>query len=263
MELGLSGKVAVVAGASQGLGLAVAEALAAEGAHLGLCARNETTLLAESKGLEASYGISVLACPTDVTDELQVNRFVSQVHKRFGRIDILVANAGGPPASSFDTASVEEWQQAIELNLMSTIFLCRAVIPTMKEQHAGRLLAIASVSAKQPVDGLILSNVSRAGVLGLMKSLANELGPHRITANVVCPGYTRTERLRQLAYRLSESEGLSAEAIYERWSSTIPLGRIGEPEEFANVVVFLASDRASYVTGTCIQVDGGHVKSTF
>ncbi len=263
MELGLSGKVAVVAGASRGLGLAVAEALAAEGAHLGLCARTEATLLDASKGLEARHGISVVARPTDVADESQVDRFVSDVRERFGRIDILVANAGGPPSTRFETTRVEEWQQAVKLNLMSTIFLCRAVIPTMKEQRSGRLLAITSISVKQPVDGLILSNVSRAGVLGLMKSLANELGPHRITANVVCPGYTRTDRLVELAGRLSVREGLSTDAIYERWSSTIPLGRIGEPEEFAAVVAFLASERASYVTGTCIQVDGGHVKSPF
>lgn len=238
-------------------------ALAAEGADLVLAARDAQTLDAAAKQIETSHGTSVLAIPTDVTREADVNRLLEASMERFQRVDVLVANAGGPPASRFESTDVGAWKQGIELNLLSTIYLCRAVVPVMKRQGSGRIVAITSVSVKQPVDGLILSNTARSGVAGMMKTLSNELAPHGIGVNVVCPGYTRTDRLVELASRMSEQEGVSEDAIQKRWTDQIPMGRLGEPEEFGAVVVFLCSDRASYVTGTCLQVDGGLVKGPY
>ena len=266
MDLGLSDKVAIVAGGSRGLGKACAMTLAAEGAELVLAAREENTLQAAAAEIEAAHdrrGRKVLAVPTDVTREEDVDRLVEASMEKFSRVDVLVANAGGPPASHFETTDVSAWRSAIELNLLSTIYLCRAVVPVMKRQGSGRIVAITSISVKQPVDGLILSNTARAGVVGMMKTLSNELAPCGIGVNVVCPGYTKTDRLVDLASRLSEQDSVSEEAIQKRWTDQIPMGRLGDPAEFASVVAFLCSERASYVTGTCLQVDGGVVKSVY
>jgi len=261
MDLGLAGKIALVAGASRGLGRACASALAAEGAELIVASRDEKTLEAAAQSLRAEHGGGVLAVPTDVTRENEVDRLVSQAEERYGRIDILVTNAGGPPASRFETTGMAEWKRGLELNLMSTIYLCRGVVPLLKKRGRGRIVAITSISVKQPVDGLILSNTARAGVAGLMKTLSTELAPHGIGVNVVCPGYTRTDRLVDLASRLSRQEGIPEKEVYRRWTDQIPMGRLGEPEELAAVVAFLCSERASYVTGTCLQVDGGVVRA--
>ena len=266
MDLGLSGKVAIVAGGSRGLGKACAMTLAAEGANLVLAARDDNTLQAAATEIEATHGRKgrkVLAVPTDVTREEDVDRLVEAAMEKYSRVDVLVANAGGPPASHFETTDVAAWKSAIELNLLSTIYLCRGVVPVMKRQRNGRIVAITSISVKQPVDGLILSNTARAGVVGMMKTLSNELAPDGIGVNVVCPGYTKTDRLVDLASRLSEQEGVSEEAIQKRWTDQIPMGRLGDPAEFASVVAFLCSERASYVTGTCLQVDGGVVRSVY
>ncbi len=263
MDLGFAGKVALVTGASRGLGRAVAELLAVEGAAVALAARDPETLEAAARDIRERSRADVLFQPTDVTREDEVSALVDRVIDRFGRLDVLVANAGGPPASRFETTELSDWRSGIDLSLLSTILLCRSVVPHMKEQHSGRIVAVTSISVKQPVEGLILSNTARAGVVGLMKTLSNELGPFGIGVNVVCPGYTRTDRLVELASRLSEQEGVAPEAIYARWTSQIPMGRLGEPSEFASVVAFLCSDRASYVTGTCLQVDGGAVKGVF
>lgn len=263
MDLDLAGKVAMVAGASSGLGKAVAETLAVEGAKVSIAARSEQKLNAVARGIEEQYSAEVLSQPTDVRLEDEVDAWTRSTVERFGRIDILVANAGGPPTSTFVDTSVQTWRDAVELNLMSTIFMCGTVVPHMRRQKAGSIIAVTSVSVKQPVDGLILSNTARAGVLGLTKSMSNELAPEGIRVNMVCPGYTRTERLEDLAERLSQSRNVSSEEIYRGWTAAIPMARIGEPEEFASVVAFLASERASYVTGTCIQVDGGAVKGLF
>jgi 3-oxoacyl-[acyl-carrier protein] reductase len=263
VDLGLTGKVALVTGASRGLGKAVADLLAAEGASVALAARNRETLESTAREIRERSGGRILSHTADVTREEEVAALVDRVASELGRIDVLVANAGGPPASRFETTEISDWRSGIELSLLSTILLCRAVVPGMKERRSGRIVAVTSISVKQPVDGLILSNTARAGVVGLMKTLSNELGPFGIGVNVVCPGYTRTDRLVELASRLSGQEGVSVESIYSRWTSQIPMGRLGEPSEFASVVAFLCSERSSYVTGTCLQVDGGAVKGVF
>lgn len=263
MDLDLSGRIALVSGASRGLGKAVAATLAAEGARLSLASRDRRVLEQTAREIEAGSGAEVHFRATDVTRETEVTAWVEEAKERLGAVDILVANAGGPPSTRFDTTEISQWKDAIELNLLSTILLCRAVVPFMKERRSGRIVAITSISVKQPVDGLILSNTARSGVIGLMKTLSNELGPFGIGVNVVCPGYTRTDRLVELATRISEREGISEQAVHERWTRQIPMGRLGEPSELAAVVAFLCSGRASYLTGTAIQVDGGAVKGVF
>lgn len=261
MELGLSGRVALVAGSSRGLGRAVAEALAREGARLVLCARRDGPLQETAGALREAWGSEVLARPADVTSESEVKALVDAALERFGRLDILVANAGGPPSTRFLDTDPALWRQGLDLNLLSTILLCRAVVPPMQQNRWGRIVAITSVTVKQPLEGLVLSNVSRLGVVGLAKSLANELAPAGILVNVVCPGFTRTERLIDLAKSIGEREAIPEEEVTRRWTASIPLGRLGEPEEFGALVAFLCSERASYITGTCIQVDGGFVRT--
>jgi len=260
MDLGLKDRVALVAASSTGLGKAVALGLAREGAKLALCARTQSTLDDAAAEIRRETGVDVLPRAIDVTSHEQVRAFVAEIATHFGRIDICVANAGGPPSKSFAETSVEDWQRATELNLMSTMYLAKETLPLMQQRRWGRFIAITSVTVKQPLDGLILSNAVRAGVLGLVKSLANEYGPYNILVNNVCPGFTATARLMDLAQTLANKGGVSPADIEKRWASQAPLGRVGQPEEFANLVVFLASERASYITGESIAVDGGLVK---
>jgi 3-oxoacyl-[acyl-carrier protein] reductase len=263
MDLGLKDRVAIVAASSQGLGKAVALGLAREGAKLALCARTEATLNETAAEIRAETGVDVFTRAFDVTVYEDVRRFVADTAARFGRVDICVANAGGPPTKPFSETTVEEWHRAAELNLMSTVYFAKEALPLMQERRWGRFLAITSMTVKQPVEGLILSNSVRAGVSGLMKTLANEYGPYNVLVNSVCPGYTATARLLTLGGKLAERQGVTQQEIEDRWAKQAPLGRIGRPEEFADVVVFLASERASYVTGVAIQVDGGIVKGLY
>lgn len=260
MDLGLKDRVALVAASSQGLGKAVALGLAREGVKLALCSRNAAAIEAAAAEIQAETGVEIMAGAVDVTAEDQVRAFAAKTAARFGRIDICIANAGGPPAKAFDATTVEEWRRAIDLNLMSTLYLVREVLPGMRERRWGRLIAITSLTVKQPADGLILSNSVRAAVAGLVKSLSNEYAPFNVLVNNVCPGYTATDRLTGLASALAKSGGVSPAEIEKRWTSLIPLARLGRPSEFADVVVFLCSERASYVTGQSIAIDGGYVK---
>jgi 3-oxoacyl-[acyl-carrier protein] reductase len=260
MDLGLKDRVALVAASSTGLGKAVALGLAREGVALALCARTQRTLDNTAEEIRRETGAEVLARAIDVTQYEQVRAFVSEVAAHFGRLDICVANAGGPPSKSFADTSVEDWHTAAELNLMSTVYLAKETLPLMQQRRWGRFIAITSVTVKQPLDGLILSNAVRAGVLGLVKSLANEYGPSNVLVNNVCPGFTATARLNELAETLAAKGGVTPDDIEKRWASQAPLGRVGQPEELANLVVFLASERASYITGESIAVDGGLVK---
>jgi 3-oxoacyl-[acyl-carrier protein] reductase len=260
MDLGLKDRVAIVAASSTGLGKAVAIGLAREGAKLALCARSAGTLEGTAEEIRTATGAEVFARPTDVTSPDEVRAFVAETHQRFGRIDICVANSGGPPSKSFEETTLEDWRRSADLNLMSTVHLAKETLPRMRERQWGRFIAITSVSVKQPVEGLILSNSIRSGVSGLVKTLANEYGRHNILVNNVCPGFTATARLLELSSALAAKQGVTPQEIEARWASQAPLGRIGQPEEFANVVVFLASERASYVTGASIAIDGGIVK---
>lgn len=261
MDLGLKNRVALVAASSQGLGRAVAEELAAEGASLVLCAREPKTLAAVAATIADRSGAHVLAVPADVTVIDDIKRVVDAGVERFGRIDILVTNAGGPPAGTFEQITREQWEAALRLTLFSAIEFARQVLPGMKERRWGRILNITSIAVKQPVENLMLSNSLRAGLTGFARTLANEVAAEGITVNNIMPGYTRTERLDDLANMMAEKQGISPAEFRGKWEKEIPMGRLGEPREFAAVAAFLVSERASYITGTSIQVDGGWIKS--
>jgi 3-oxoacyl-[acyl-carrier protein] reductase len=260
MDFGLKDRVALVAASSQGLGKAIAFGLAREGAKVALCARTEAVLNATAEQIRRETGAEVFARPLDLTAAEDVRAFVADTVARFGRLDICVANAGGPPSKSFADTSEADWRRAVDLNLMTTVHLARETLPVMRERRWGRFIAITSASVKQSLDGLVLSNAVRSGVNGLVKTLANEYGPYNILVNNVCPGFTATARLISLAEQLAQKEGVDRAEIESRWARQSPLGRIGQPEELANLVVFLASERASYITGASIAVDGGFIK---
>ena len=261
MDLGLNGKVALVAAASKGLGRAVAEELAAEGASLVLCARGDAALQATCAAIAAAHGTPVLGVAADVSDPAAVARVAQAALARFGRVDILVTNAGGPPAGPFDALSADMWDAATRLLLGSVVALTRAVLPGMKARGWGRILNITSIAAKQPVDNLMLSNSLRAAVTGLARTLATEVAPFGVTVNNILPGYTRTDRVVALAAAVAATEGISAEVANARWEAQIPMRRLGEPREFAALAAFLCSERASYITGTSVPVDGGWIRS--
>ena len=261
MDLGLSGRVAFVAAASKGLGRAIAEELAAEGAELAICARGEGALSETARSIAKSSGRDPLTLAGDVSDRPTVESMIEKTIARFGRIDILVTNAGGPPSGKFESLTPGMWDSATALTLMSVVNLVRAVLPGMKERGYGRIINVTSIAVKQPVDGLMLSNSLRAAVTGFARTLANEIAPLGITVNSILPGYTRTERVEQLSEAAAKREGITREAALGRWESEIPMGRLGDPREFAAVAAFLASDRASYVTGQSIAVDGGWIRS--
>lgn len=263
MDLGIKGKVALVAAASRGLGRAVAEELAAEGATLVLCGRNQETINDTGNAISSNAGVPVLAVQADVSKRADITRLVEAGLRKFGRIDILVTNGGGPPAGRFEQLTVEQWETATQLTLFSAIELSRQVLPGMKERRWGRILNITSIAVKQPVDNLILSNSLRAGVTGFARTLANEVAADGITVNNILPGYTRTERLEELAQMMAEKQGITPDEFRAKWEQEIPMRRLGEPREFAALAAFLVSERAAYITGTSIQVDGGWVRSLF
>ena len=261
MDLGLKGKTALVAASSKGLGRAVADELAREGANLVICARSVRPLEVARQAIYDETGVEVVAVPADLSEPADIDRLVAAAKAEFGRVDILVTNTGGPPPGPFESHSREAWSDAVRQNLYSVLNLTREVLPAMRDASWGRIINITSVAVKQPVDGLILSNAIRAGVTGFAKTLANEEARFGITVNNVMPGYTRTERLEQLASDAADRSGLLVEEAYARWESQIPMARIGTPAEFAALVTFLASERASYITGVSIPVDGGAIRS--
>lgn len=257
MDLGLKNRGVIVAASSEGIGRATAETFAREGAQVAMCARTESTLREAAAEIQSVTGAEVYAEPLDVTDAPAVLRFIENVAKRFGRIDICVANAGGPPAKNFLSVSIDEWRKAVDMNFLSVVHLAKAVIPYMQRHRWGRIITITSVSVKQPVTELVMSNAVRAGVVGLVKSLSNEFGKDGILVNNVAPGYTATERLKELAGVRALAAGTSPEEVYGQWSAEIPLRRIGQPQETADAILWLASERASYITGQTLLVDGG------
>jgi len=260
MDTGLKNRVAIVAASSQGIGRATAEAFAAEGCRLAMCARKQEALQTAAEKIQKQSNAEVLAEPLDVTDASAVHRFVETVVNRFGGVDICVTNAGGPPAKGFLATSLDDWRKAIELNFLSAVYFAREVIPHMQRKSWGRIITITSITTKQPVADLVLSNAVRAAVVGLVKSLANEFGKDGILVNNVGPGYTATDRLKDLAKSRFVAMGKSEDEIFQGWAVEAPLKRLGEPREVADAIVWLASERASYITGQTILVDGGLYK---
>jgi 3-oxoacyl-[acyl-carrier protein] reductase len=262
MDLELGGKVAMVAAASKGMGRASAMGLAREGARVSICARNSADLQNTAGEIERQTGAEVLAVPIDVSKAADIQTWVDRTVERFGGLDILVTNAGGPPLGVWDDfQSDDAWQKAFELNLMSTIRMIRSVLPSMRERGGGRILNIQSSSVKAPIPGLILSNTIRPGVVGLAKTLSRELADDNILVNTVAPGRIYTDRLRSGIVARARKTGVSEEEEAKESAQDIPVKRFGAPEEFADMVVFLASARASYVTGSTIAVDGGLLQS--
>ncbi len=263
MDLGLKGRAVIVAAASKGIGRACARGLAAEGARVAICARAADELLKTADAIRRETGAEVLAVPADVRKAEEVRGLVARTGEAFGGVDVLVTNAGGPPPGPFDQMTDAEWQAAFELNLLSTVRLIREVLPHMRQRRWGRIINIQSTSIKQPIDGLLLSNAIRPGVAGLTRSLVNEVSRDGITVNTVCPGRILTDRSRSFLEHRAKAAGLPFEEFVRQDMASIPVGRIGQPEEVANMVVFLASERASYVTGVTVQVDGGLVRGLY
>jgi 3-oxoacyl-[acyl-carrier protein] reductase len=257
MDLGLGGKVALVAAASKGIGRATAEALAREGARVAIGARTVDDLERAAQAIRSATGAEVLAVPTDVTKVEEVRRLVARTVEVLGGLDILITNAGGPPPGLFDQMTDAEWQAAFELSLLSTVRMIRAALPHMRRRRWGRIINIQSTSIKQPIDGLLLSNAIRPGVAGLARSLVHEVSREGITVNTVCPGRIATDRSRSFLESRARAAGVPLEEYAARDLESIPIGRMGEPEEVAHVVAFLASERASYLTGVALPVDGG------
>jgi len=261
MDLGIKGKTALVVAASKGMGKASALGLAAEGARVVMCARGEPALKDAAAEVKQRTGAEVLALTADASRAADISRVVAEANRAFGGVDILVANVGGPPPGPFEQMTDEQWKAAFEQVHLSTVRFIREVLPHMKQARWGRILAIQSSSVKQPVDGLVLSNGIRPGIAGLFKTLAGDLAPLGITVNLVLPGRIMTDRFREHQTDRAKRAGVTLEKQMELSSADIPMGRIGTPEEFAAMVVFLASRPASYVTGTAVQVDGGLIRS--
>src|SRR6266576_3385360 len=260
MDLGIKGRVALVAASSQGIGLATAEAFAAEGCRVAMCARNDRTLQAAAEKIRRQHAAEVYAEAFDVTDLAAVTRFVAAVATKFGSVDICVTNAGGPPAKGFLAASLEDWKKAIEANFLSNVYFAHEVIPHMQRKKWGRIITITSITTKQPVTDLVLSNAVRAAVVGLVKSLANEFGKDGILVNNVGPGFTATDRLKELAKARAATTGKPEQEFSNPGAPNVRGNCLGNPREVAETIVWLASERASYITGQTVLVDGGMYK---
>lgn len=260
MNLGLEDRVALVTGASTGLGRAIAERLAGEGAHVVVNARSADTLASTASRIAHDTNRRILPFSGDVSSPEFCKAIVDRALSEFGRLDILVANAGGPPPGGVDDFEPAAYREALEVNLMSTVQLTLAALPAMRENRWGRIIALTSVSVKQPIRGLLLSNTARPGVVGFIKTISQDLAAEGILCNVVAPGYIHTARVESLLAAQAEARGTTREAVLEGITARIPAGRIGRPSEFANAVAFLASDAASYITGHTLQVDGGLVQ---
>lgn len=263
MDLGITDKVALVTAASKGLGKAVATQLAKEGAQVIICSRNLEALKETQKEVYNITNQKITIKQCDLTKEDQVSDMITSIENEFGAIEILITNAGGPPAGRFSDFKLDDYKKAIELNLLSAVSLCKKVVPKMQEQKWGRIVMMTSVSVKQPIDNLILSNTARTGVIGFMKSLSNEVAKDGITVNSVCPGYTKTQRVENLAKAFAEDNKSTQKEFYKKLKVDIPMARIGTTNEFAQSVAFLVSEGAGYITGVSLKIDGGYAKGLF
>jgi 3-oxoacyl-[acyl-carrier protein] reductase len=263
MELGLKGKVALVTAASKGIGLGTARVLAKEGMKVAISSRSEANLEKAKDLVAAETGAEVLAVPADLTVRADLERLVGTVTKKLGGIDVLVYNAGPPKAGTFGELTYADWEEATKLLLLSAVTLTQEVLPHMKSRKWGRLIYITSLTLRQPIGNLVLSNTVRLGIAGLSKSLSRELGPHGITSNGIVQGYIRTDRTVHLMEDRASKSGTSVEEAYKELVKNIPLGRYGEPEEVGYLAAFIASERGSYLTGGMFTVDGGVVSSVF
>jgi 3-oxoacyl-[acyl-carrier protein] reductase len=261
MDLGLKDKVAVVAAASKGLGRACAEEFAREGARVVICARGQDALFATRDAIASATGADVHAVAADVSTTDGIDRLTTAALQRWGRVDIVVNNAGGPPSGPFEKHPWSAWQDAVDLTLRSAVELTRAMLPGMRDRKWGRIINVTSIAVKQPVDGLILSNAIRSAVTGWARTLANEVARDGITVNNVLPGFTRTDRVEHLNAATAAREGIAVDEVLKRTEAQIPMRRLGDPREFGAIVAFLASERASYITAQSIVVDGGWIRS--
>lgn len=261
MDLGIEDRVALVAASSKGLGRGCAEALAEEGVHLVLCARGIDALEDTAREIRQATGVRVTEVSADLSVAEDVDRVLGAAEREHGRVDILVTNTGGPPAGPFEDQTPEDWRYAVRNNLDSVLHLVRGALPGMKDRGWGRIVNITSIAVKEPIDNLILSNSVRAAVTGFAKTLANEVAPHGVTVNNVMPGYTYTDRIQELSKKNAELHGSTPEDEVAKWAAKIPMGRLGEPRELGALVAFLASERAAYITGTSIAVDGGFLRA--
>ena len=263
MDLGIKGKVALITASSTGIGKAVAEAFAEEGCNIAICSRTKETLIDTAREIKSKFNLDPFWGICDLNQQKDIENFYNAVVNQFGKIDILINNCGGPVPGFFLELSEEDWDNAYKQVLLSVVRFSNLVIPKMIEQEWGRIVNITSIAVKQPVSNLMLSNSLRAGVTGFAKSLSNEFGNKNITVNNVAPGYTLTHRLYELAVTRAKTSGKSHEEILFEMAKEVPMNRLGGPEEIAAMVVFLASQKASYISGTTIQVDGGSTKGIF
>ena len=257
MDLGLNGKVAIVAAASQGLGKAAALELAREGAHVTICARNADELENTAQEIRQATGSEILAVAADVTNPAQIQQVVDATLAKWGAIHILVANAGGAPAGKFDALDDQAWEKGWRLNFLSTVQQIRAVLPHLRNAGWGRIITITSVSVKQPIDDLLISSAVRPGVVGLVRALATQLGASGITVNNVAPGYTKTDRIHAIFDATAADKGISLDTAMQSITSRTAIGRMSEPDEIGAAIAFLASSRAASITGQTLLVDGG------
>ncbi len=263
MNLNIKGKVAVITAASRGLGKAVAEALAAEGVNIAICSRNKSAIEKTGEYISNRYGIEVLSIPCDITKRKDIENLKNETIKKYGTVHILFTNSGGPPTGKTLDFKTEDFRQAIELNLMSMIELVYTFVPYMIKQRWGRIIASTSISVKQPIDNIALSNVSRVGVIAFIKTLSREIGGYNISSNIIAPGYIKTERVENLIRNRMEKEKISYEDVSGDIIKNIPLKRIGKPEEFGSLVAYLSSEAAAYINGETILIDGGMYKGLF
>jgi 3-oxoacyl-[acyl-carrier protein] reductase len=261
MDLGFKDKAVLVAAASSGIGLATAEAFLTEGARVSICSHNPDKLKAAVEMLEKKTGRRPHSAVCDLTSEAAIENWVKEAEKANGLAQILVTNSGGPPAGTWSELKAEDWEKAYALVFKSVLKLTQLVVPAMQKAGWGRLVFLTSLSAKQPITNLASSSTFRAGLLGFAKALSNDVGKYGITVNTVLPGYTLTDRQKELAKLAADKSGRAPQEIIQSWEKDIPLGRTARPEEIAAAVVFLASEKASYITGAALPVDGGRIQS--